>query len=116
MPKVQKFAPSPLLFLKGELKARMHKPIDEVGAWLRSVLQGHYRYYAVPRNSKAVSVFRYRIVQMWKHVLSRRSQKGRVKWKEMDVIANRWLPLPRIMHPYPSQRLRVTTRGRSPVR
>lgn len=102
--------------LKETLRRRMHEPIDETGAWLRSVLQGHYNYYAVPRNSKALSAFRFRIAQMWKHALSRRSQKGRVSWKRMTRIVERWLPNPRIQHPYPSQRLRVTTRGRSPVR
>ena len=33
-----------------------------------------------------------------------------------DRLIDRWLPRPRILHPYPEQRLRVTTRGRSPVR
>ena len=102
--------------LKRELRRRMHEPIDEVGAWLRSVLRGHYNYYAVPRNIAALSAFRDRLVLMWKQVLSRRSQNGRVNWKRMGRIVKRWLPEPRILHPYPSQRLCVTTRGRSPVR
>ena len=94
----------------------MHHAIHEVGAWLRVVLEGHYRYYAVPRNSPAMGAFRHRIVLMWKRTLSRRSQKGRVNWKRMTRYAMRWLPPPRILHPYPSQRLRVITRGKSPVR
>ena len=102
--------------LKAELRRRMHDAIHEVGAWLRSVLQGHYRYYAVPRNGRALNVFRYRILLMWKQTLSRRSQKGRINWARMNRYATRWLPNPRILHPYPNQRLRVTTRGRSPVR
>jgi RNA-directed DNA polymerase len=102
--------------LKEELRRRMHQAIHEIGAWLRAVLQGHYRYYAVPRNSKAMSAFRYQILLMWKRTLSKRSQKGRITWERMTRYADRWLPIPRILHPYPSQRLRVTTRGRSPVR
>ena len=86
------------------------------GAWLKSVLQGHYNYYAVPRNNEAVRTFRYRILQMWKRALGRRSQNGKVKWKRMNLYIKRWLPDPRVVHPYPTQRLRVTTRGRSPVR
>ena len=105
-----------LAAVKQELKRCMHRNIREVGAWLRSVLQGHYRYYAVPRNSKALVTFRYRILQMWKRFLGRRSQNGKVNWKRMNRYAKRWLPNPRILHPYPSQRLRVTTQGRSPVR
>lgn len=102
--------------LKSEIRKRMHKPISEVGAWLGSVLRGHYNYYAVPRNYPSLSVFRYRIVKMWKHALSRRSQKGRIDWKRMNRIAKRCLPSPRIVHPYPGQRLVVNTQGRSPVR
>ena len=105
-----------LAAVKEQLKRRMHENIRKVGAWLRSVLVGHYQYYAVPRNSAALGTFRYRILQLWKHALGRRSQNGKVNWKRMNLYAKRWLPTPRILHPYPSRRLRVTTRGRSPVR
>lgn len=102
--------------VKQELKRRMHQNIRETGAWLKSVLQGHYNYYAVPRNNEAVKTFRYRILRMWRRVLGRRSQNGKVRWKRMDLYIKRWLPYPRVIHPYPAQRLRVTTQGRSPVR
>ena len=64
---------SKLRSIKMELNWRMHGPIEKVGAWLSSVLRGHYRYYGVPRNSQALNVFRHRIVLMWKQTLSRRS-------------------------------------------
>jgi group II intron reverse transcriptase/maturase len=102
--------------VRERLKRRMHQPIRKVGAWLRSVLLGHYQYYAVPRNSAALGTFRYRVTRMWRRTLTRRSQKGRINWKRMNRLVERWLPCPRIIHPYPDQRLRVTTRGRSPVR
>ena len=44
--------------LKVELRRRLHDPVPEVGKWLRSVLQGHYRYYGVPCNNYALSQFR----------------------------------------------------------
>ena len=34
--------------VKDQLKLRMHEPIPVQGRWLRSVLQGHFAYYAVP--------------------------------------------------------------------
>lgn len=40
--------------LKQELRRRMHQPIPVVGRWLRSVLRGHYNYYGVPRNGRAI--------------------------------------------------------------
>jgi RNA-directed DNA polymerase len=34
--------------VKAELRRRMHVPIPDVGRWLRSVVDGHLRYYGVP--------------------------------------------------------------------
>ncbi len=95
---------------------RMHDPVPEVGRWLGSVVSGHAQYYGVPGNSSALTKFRYEVVRLWRCTLSRRSQKGYVTWPEVTRLARRWLPIPRICHPYPAQRLCVTTRGRSPVR
>ena len=102
--------------LKQELKRRMHRPVPIVGRWLQAVLRGHYNYYGVPRNGRAMSAFRYHIGKIWYKVLRRRSQKARLNWKRMARIIERYLPYPKIIHPYPEQRLRVITQGRSPVR
>lgn len=95
--------------LKEELRKRMHWAIPEVGKWLKVVLLGHYRYYGVPNNSRKLSAFRYHLRCMWAVVLRRRSQRQRMTWERVERIAVRWLPLPRIYHPYPTERLRVTT-------
>jgi group II intron reverse transcriptase/maturase len=102
--------------VKTEMRQRMHLPIPEQGRWLASVLGGHYRYYAVPDNSEALRGFRRRIVRHWRHALRRRSQKGRITWERADRLANRWLPQPRILHPWPTTRFDAKTQGRSPVR
>jgi hypothetical protein len=95
--------------VKAELKRRMHDPVPEVGKWLRSVLEGHNRYYGVPMNSPALYLFRFHVVGLWHRALSRRSQNGRVLWDRMLRIANHWLPTARIHHPYPLRRLGVIT-------
>ena len=51
--------------VKAELRRRMHLPIPDQGRWLRSVLQGHFNYYAVPDNSEALSAFRYEVTRLW---------------------------------------------------
>ena len=102
--------------VKDTLRRRMHWPIPQQGAWLKSVLLGHYRYYAVPRNGSLLRVFRDTIMRYWCQTLRRRSQRHRMTWPRMYAIAEQWLPKPHILHPYPAQRLCVTTRGRSPVR
>ena len=44
--------------IKAELRRRMHQPIPEQGKWLKQVVTGHFAYYAVPTNSRALSAFR----------------------------------------------------------
>jgi len=102
--------------IRVELRERLHRPIAETGQWLNAVLAGHYRYYGVPRNFYALQAFRYYVLRMWRWALRRRGdKKNRMTWSRVEHLARRWLPTPRIMHPYPSQRLCVTTRGKSPV-
>src|SRR3977135_408598 len=43
--------------IKVELRRRMHPPIPAQGHWLRQVVTGHFAYYAVPTNSRALSAF-----------------------------------------------------------
>ena len=102
--------------VKQTLRRRMALAHPAAGAWLRAVLLGHYRYYAVPRNSSLLHVFRDGIMRYWCRTLRRRSQRHRMTWPRMYALAQQWLPQPHILHPYPAQRLCVTTRGRSPVR
>ncbi len=48
-----------LTALKAELRRRrMHNPIPEQGAFLRSVVAAHLRYCGVPINGWAVTAFR----------------------------------------------------------
>jgi RNA-directed DNA polymerase len=102
--------------IKQTLRKRMHWPIRSQGTWLKAVLLGHYRYFAVPRNSAMLRAFREGIIHCWCRALRRRSQRHRLSWQRMYELAKEWLPPPRILHPYPAQRLCVTTCGRSPVR
>jgi hypothetical protein len=102
--------------LKAELRYRLHHPIPDVGKWLEKVVSGYFRYHAVPGNARTLWAFRFQVGRLWFRTLKRRSQRTRLNWTRMTRLIDRWLPRPRILHPYPEQRLRVTTRGRSPVR
>jgi group II intron reverse transcriptase/maturase len=99
-----------------ELKRRRHEPIPTQGRWLRSVVQGHLAYYAVPGNTHAVAAFRTQATRHWFKALRRRSQRSRITWTRMNRLANRWLPPARVMHPFPDVRFDAKTQGRSPVR
>ena len=90
--------------LKQQLRERMHDPVRQTGQWLKSIVQGHFNYYAVPGNLDSLSVFRRRLTGYWWHTLRRRSQKRRLSWTRMLALADRWLPQPRVLHPYPADR------------
>jgi RNA-directed DNA polymerase len=102
--------------VKTELRQRLHAPIPEQGAYLRSVLTGHARYYGVPRNGPNVYAFRHALGRLWRASLMRRSQTAFIPWTRMTRLCRRWLPFPRICHPYPAQRLAYVTYGRSRMR
>jgi group II intron reverse transcriptase/maturase len=105
-----------LISVKTEMRRRWHLSIPEQGRWLASVLTGHYRYYAVPDNIRALQAFREAVIRLWLKALRRRSQRSRMTWERMARIADRWLPQPRIQHPWPTTRFDARTQGRSPVR
>src|SRR5664279_4415197 len=95
--------------VKDQLKLRMHEPIPVQGRWLRSVLQGHFAYYAVPGNSDAVAAFRDHVTRHWFKALRRRSQRTRVTWERMNRLAKRWIPPAHVKHPFPEVRFAART-------
>ena len=87
----------------------MHASIPEPGEWLRSVMTGYFAYHAVPTNSApSLQEFRHRVMVAWRRTLRRRSQKDGMNWDGWMQIADAWLPMPRILHPWPDQRFAVT--------
>ena len=102
--------------IKEEQKRRRHLPIPEQGQWLERVVHGHYRYYAVPGNIRAVSTFHDQVQRHWFTALRRRSQRTNLDWDRKHRLASRWLPPARIVHPWPDARFNAKTRARSPVR
>ena len=102
--------------VKAELRQRWHDPIPKVGQWLGSVVRGHCQYYGIPGNWRAIGRFRDEVSRLWHHALSRRSQKGTVRWERMHRLIERWLPRARVVHPSTSMLFAVMTQGRSPVR
>jgi RNA-directed DNA polymerase len=102
--------------VKTELYRRRHLPVPEQGNWLASVVRGHFAYYGVPGNARALQTFRNEVTRHWFKALRRRSQRTRLTWERMHRLVTRWLPSVRITHPWPNMRFDARTRGRSPVR
>ena len=93
--------------IKEELRGRMHEPIPLQGKWLGQVVRGYFAYHAVPTNSRCLGAFRHYVVDLWRRTLVQRSQRDRTTWNRMAKLAAEFLPLPRILHPWPSVRFAV---------
>jgi RNA-directed DNA polymerase len=79
--------------VRQDMLHRMHAPVREQHRWLGQVLRGHYRYYGVIFNYRALRVFKDCVVRLWRKVLGKRSQKGRVSWASYKSILTAF-PLP----------------------
>jgi RNA-directed DNA polymerase len=102
--------------LKAELVRRKHDPSAQVGGWLKKVIQGYYQYHAVPGNMNRLAIFAHRIRRMWRAILGRRSQRARTCWQRINPLLDRWIPFPRVLHPYPQVRFAARTQGKSRMR
>jgi group II intron reverse transcriptase/maturase len=96
-----------LAVLQVELRRRLHRPVGETGTWLRSVVRGYYHYHAVPGNLPMMARFRHRLVRLWRQALIRRGGRRRPSWKQITLLATRWLPTATVVHPYPIHRFVV---------
>jgi len=76
------------------------------GAWLASVIRGFTNYHAVPGNMKAPREFYTQVGRLWLRVIRRRSHKAKCRWtwERFYRLQRRWLPRPRLVHPYPGVR------------
>jgi RNA-directed DNA polymerase len=70
-----------------------HLPIREQWTTLASKLRGHYAYYGIPGNTRAIREFRTHAERAWRHWLSRRSNKSRIPWDRFVLLQVRY-PLP----------------------
>lgn len=75
-----------------------HLPIDGQHAALVRRVRGHYAYYGVQGNTRALGRFLHAVRRIWKKWLGRRNQRGH-SWVRFAALYERNpLPLPRIMH------------------
>lgn len=77
-----------------------HLPLKEQQRMLSIKLCGHYQYYGISGNSRALSTVLYHARRYWRYWLSRRSHKGNINWEKfLDSIMDKFpLPKPKIIH------------------
>jgi RNA-directed DNA polymerase len=91
--------------LSDAIRRRKHDAVTEQYQWLNRVLRGHYGYYGVPGNFRALAAFRAQIRHRWHAALQRRSQ--RAPWtddRRERFDATFPLLAPEIVHPWPRER------------
>jgi group II intron reverse transcriptase/maturase len=80
-----------------------HLPVKAQHRTLSRKLQGHYAYYGVTTNGRALKRFRWEAICVWHEWLSRRSNAARRKytWEWMLRLCERFpFPPPRVVHSY----------------
>jgi len=82
--------------LRVEARRQMHAPVAAQHKWISSVLRGHYAYFGLPSNHRALSGFYLEVRRLWYRSLMRRSQR-RMTWESYNALLERFpLPTPRI--------------------
>lgn len=86
--------------LRLEARRRMHTPVAAQHRWLCRVLRGHYQYYGLTSNFRALQSFYQEVRRLWYRSLRRRNRTGRMSWERYTSLLTR-LPLttPRITRP-----------------
>jgi hypothetical protein len=80
-------------------RAHRHWPVAAQQAALRRKLQGHYAYYGITGNGRALGRFLHEVRRLWRKWLHRRSWRGRMTWEKFVRLTARYpLPQPRVVH------------------
>jgi group II intron reverse transcriptase/maturase len=80
-------------------RAHLHHPVVEQHRTLRQKLLGHYGYYGITGNGKALQRFRDLVTRLWRYWLSRRHRRKALSWDVFHRLLRRYpLPPVRIVH------------------
>jgi len=76
-----------------------HDSIAEQQRALTQKLRGHYGYYGITGNMRALKAIHQAVRRMWRYWLNRRGGKRRLTWSRFTAVLERHpLPSPRIVH------------------
>lgn len=80
-------------------RRRLHEPVPWQQHQLSRSLRGHYAYYGITGNFRALNNFYRQVTREWRRWLNRRSQKAKMIWERFNrLLINYPLPRPRIVH------------------
>jgi RNA-directed DNA polymerase len=78
-----------------------HRPVCEQHAILSQKVRGHYAYYGITGNARALTWFLCAVHRAWRKWLDRRNRQREMLWERFNRLLKRYpLPPPRIVHSY----------------
>ncbi len=76
-----------------------HEPVAVQHFELSRKLQGHYAYYGITGNVRALSRFLHEVERAWRYWLNRRSARAKMVWERFRRLLQHYpLPPVRIVH------------------
>jgi len=80
-------------------RGNRHLPVREQHETLAKKVEGHYNYFGITGNGRALGRFLHEVTRVWRMWLDRRSRRGHVNWDRFKLLCSRYpLPTPRIVH------------------
>jgi RNA-directed DNA polymerase len=78
-----------------------HRAVSEQHAILSQKVRGHYAYYGITGNARALKGFLCAVHRAWRKWLDRRNRRREMIWDRFNRLLKRYpLPPPRIVHSY----------------
>lgn len=90
-----------LSHLQDLMRRMRHLLVREQVQNLNRVLRGHYAYYGIAGNLRALQKIHHATERYWRKMLSSRSRKGKVTWENFQKLKERYpLQRPKLVLPY----------------
>jgi RNA-directed DNA polymerase len=82
-------------------RTHRHLPVREQYTKLSQKVRGHYAYYGITANARALANFLAAVQRAWRKWLDRRNSRREMVWERFAKLLQRYpLPQPRIVHSY----------------
>ncbi|MDC0747405.1 reverse transcriptase domain-containing protein [Polyangium mundeleinium] len=79
-------------------RENLHQSVRWQWRILTQKIRGHYGYYGITGNFRAIDRFMQEVRRVWRKWLTRRSNRAHMTWERMEKLLERYpLPRPRIM-------------------
>ena len=79
-------------------RSHRHDPLEEQHGKLCSKLRGHYQYYGIIGNIRALQTIRWQVERAWHFWLDRRTRKKSMPWEKFNRLCVQYpLPSPQVM-------------------